>query len=208
MKNKNRKNTKPERTEELALMQRIASGDEAAFDEFNEKYYLLVYSTVFKVLNNREDAQEVSNDVLATMWKKAADYHSQKGSLVTWICTTARNRAIDRIRSHQRRSALYDRYQNHLEEDVLKKDVSVSRSVERSDAHQFLQSAVVTLSPEQKEVIELAYFEGMTQREIAEKLNHPLGTVKARIRRGVEQLRKGVGTELKDEAALLLTSFS
>lgn len=199
-----KKSTKSNREEEFALMQKIASGDARAFEFFNEQYYKLIYSTVFKVLNNTVDTEEVCNDVLTTMWRKANGYHPSRGSLVTWICTTARNRAIDRVRSHQRRASLYDRYESNIGVESSTEQDSVGDHMARRDASHIVRSAVVTLSPEQREVIELAYFQGLTQTEIASQINKPLGTVKARIRRGVQEMRKVVTKDYGSDTTALL----
>ena len=199
---------KKQREFEADLMKRVASKDQRAFAELTEKYSALIFSTAFKVLNHYEDTEDVMNEVLTTIWKKADTYHSGKGSLVTWICTTARNRAIDRVRSVQRRSALYDRFEEKLEGDAPEKRTTGREELYRSDARQVLQNAVVSLSPEQREVIELAYFEGLTQKQIAEKIDSPLGTVKARIRRGVERLRLSINDRLRGEGPLLLSSVT
>jgi len=192
------------RSAEADLMKRIAGRDHRAFAEFTAKYSALVFSTAFKVLNHYEDSEDVTNEVLATIWKKAATYHPKKGSLVTWICTTTRNRAIDRVRSVQRRSALYDRFEEKIEGEAPEHATTGREALYRADARNILQSAVVALSPEQREVIELAYFEGLTQKQIAERIDSPLGTVKARIRRGVERLRHSINDRLQGEGELLL----
>lgn len=189
-------------------MKRVAARDQEAFAELSRKYSALIFSTAFKVLNHYEDTEDVMNEVLNTIWKKAGSYHPGKGSLVTWICTAARNRAIDRVRSVQRRSALYDRFKERLEGEAPEARTTGREGLYRSDARQVLQNAVVSLSPEQREVIELAYFEGLTQKQIAEKIHSPLGTVKARIRRGVERLRVSINDRLKGEGELLLNSVS
>ncbi len=199
---------KQQRKFEADLMKRVSAKDQEAFAELSEKYSALIFSTAFKVLNHYEDTEDVMNEVLTTVWKKADTYHSKKGSLVTWICTTARNRAIDRVRSVQRRSALYDRFEDKLEGDAPEKRTTGREELYRSDARQVLQTAVVSLSPEQREVIELAYFEGLTQKQIAERINSPLGTVKARIRRGVERLRVSINDGLRGEGQLLLSSVT
>lgn len=189
-------------------MKRVAAGDHKAFSELSEKYSALIFSTAFKVLNHYEDTEDIMNEVLATVWKKADTYHPSKGSLVTWICTTARNRSIDRVRSVQRRSALYDRFEEKVQGDAPEVRTTGREALYLSDARQVLQSAVVALSPEQREVIELAYFEGLTQKQIADRIDSPLGTVKARIRRGVERLRVSINDRLKGEGELLLSSVS
>ncbi len=197
-----------DRKAEAALMERVAAKDETAFAELSEKYSALIFSTAFKVLNHYEDTEDVMNEVLNTIWKKAETYHSKKGSLVTWICTTARNRAIDRVRSVQRRSALYDKFEDKIEGEAPEKRTTGREDLYKADARRVLQSAVVSLSPEQREVIELAYFEGLTQKQIAERIDSPLGTVKARIRRGVERLRLSINDRLKGEGQLLLSSVT
>lgn len=204
----NETNRKQDRQAEAALMERVAAKDETAFAELSEKYSALIFSTAFKVLNHYEDTEDVMTEVLNTIWKKADTYHSKKGSLVTWICTTARNRAIDRVRSVQRRSALYDKYEDKIEGEAPEKRTTGREDLYKSDARRVLQSAVVSLSPEQREVIELAYFEGLTQKQIAERIDSPLGTVKARIRRGVERLRLSINDRLKGEGQLLLSSVT
>ncbi|MAB76520.1 MAG: hypothetical protein CMO47_08695 [Verrucomicrobiales bacterium] len=197
-----------EREAEAELMRRVANKEQDAFSELTQKYSALIFSTAFKVLNHYEDTEDVMNEVLATIWKKADTYHSQKGSLVTWICTTSRNRAIDRVRSVQRRSALYDKFEAKLEGEKPDGRTTGREVLYRSDARQVLRSAVVSLSPDQREVIELAYFEGLTQKQIAERIDSPLGTVKARIRRGVERLRSSINDRLKGEGQLLLSSVT
>ena len=202
------KQAKQDREAEKELMSKVAAGDQKAFAELTERYSALIFSTAFKVLNHYEDTEDVMNEVLTTIWKKADTYHSKKGSLVTWICTTARNRAIDRVRSVQRRSALYDRFEDKIKGEAPEARSTGREKLYKSDARQVLQSAVVSLSPEQREVIELAYFEGLTQKQIAERIDSPLGTVKARIRRGVERLRVSINDRLKGEGHLLLSSVS
>lgn len=184
--------TKTTRKEDQDLMRRIAEKDQEAFSEFTERYMPLIYSTAHKVLKHVEDAEDVTHDVLLTIWNRANGYDSAKGSLVTWICTTVRNRSIDRVRSFQRRAAMHDRYENSLGEELPERRQGGREELYRSDARRILQNAVVELSAEQREVIELAYFQGLTQTQIADRLESPLGTVKARIRRGVECLRSMV----------------
>lgn len=200
--------TNNDRQAETELMLRVASRDHRAFAELTDKYSALIFSTAFKVLNHYEDSEDVMSEVLATIWKKADTYHPKKGSLVTWICTTTRNRAIDRVRSVQRRSALYDRFEEKVEGDAPEAATTGREALYRSDARHILHNAVVALSPEQREVIELAYFEGLTQKQIAERIDSPLGTVKARIRRGVERLRVSINDRLNGEGELLLSGVS
>lgn len=197
-----------DRAAEAELMNRVAAGDHRAFADLTEKYSALIFSTAFKVLNHYEDTEDIMNEVLATIWRKADTYHAKKGSLVTWICTTTRNRSIDRVRSVQRRCALYDRFEEKIEGEAPEFSLTGREALYLSDARSILQSAVVELSPEQREVIELAYFEGLTQKQIADRIDSPLGTVKARIRRGVERLRSTIDGQLEGEGHLLLGGVS
>ena len=205
----NRKPISPEQRQiDFELMQRITAKENEAMSEFSDRFYPLIYSTAYKVLNHSEDTEDVATEVMNTVWKKSHTYHPKKGSLVTWICTTARNRAIDRVRSVQRRAALHDRLEVRLEGDKKEARSSGREELYRSDARRILNQAVVELTPAQREVIELAYFEGLTQRQIAEKIESPLGTVKARIRRGVERLRGMMEEEYAGEGELLLDTLS
>lgn len=197
-----------ERQWEAALMRRLVAREPAALTELVQQYAALVFATAFKVLKHYEDSEDVTSEVLATIWRKADSYHPGKGSLVTWICTTTRNRAIDRVRSVQRRGDLYERYEARLEIEKPRHSSTGHAVIYRQETQRMLQSAVVSLSPEQREVIELAYFEGLTQKQIADRIDSPLGTVKARIRRGVEQLRLSLRSRLEGEGPHLLQSAS
>lgn len=174
---------------DAALMRSIASGDRLAFEELSKKYAGLIYSTVHKVLNHYEDTKDVSQDVLLSIWKKADTFHSTKGKLLTWIATMSRNRAIDRLRTLQRRGVLRDKLEARNATEGTDPSDPARESVYRSETRRILESAVMKLSAEQREVIELAYFSGLTQSQIAKKIERPIGTVKARIRRGVHNLR-------------------
>ena len=196
------------RQEEHDLMQKIASGDHEAFDKFCDRYSPLIFSTAYKVLKHAQDAEDVAHDVLLSVWNKAGSYNAAKGTLVTWICTTARNRSIDRVRSFQRRAAMHDRFETRLDGQKPEARTTGRDELYQSDARSILESVVVDLTPEQREVIELAYFEGLTQRQIADRLESPLGTVKARIRRGLQRLRGMVRDRIGNEAEVLMTGLS
>lgn len=192
------------RQDEAELLRKIACGDETAFGAFCDRYSHLIYSTAFKVLNHSQDAEDVAHDVLLSVWQKAGAFDAAKGSLVTWICSTTRNRSIDRVRSFQRRAAMHDRFEVRLETDVPEAAASGRDEVYLSEARELLQNAVVELSPEQREVIELAYFEGLTQMQIADRLKSPLGTVKARIRRGLQRLKGVIRDRFNGEAEAMI----
>ena len=123
------------------------------------------------------------------IWLKAGLYEPSKGKPLTWITTMARNRAIDRLRAKKRRYRLNDTFEQQLvSEDRVAKNEGLD-NLERAEVSSSMRTAVNQLNPTQKEVIELTYFQGLTQAEAAKRLNQPLGTVKARIRRGIIKLR-------------------
>lgn len=178
-----------EQVELRQLLRNIANGDRQAFAAMHQQFSGLVYAAALQILHSQEDAEDVSQEVFACIWAKASLYCSERGKPSTWITTLARNRAIDRIRSRDRRQRLNSGYQQ--ESEVLKGWKAPSPAHEttvKELAHQ-ARSAVMQLSDEQRLVIQLAFFEGLSQLEIAQKIGTPLGTVKARIRRGLGRLR-------------------
>ena len=172
------------------LLRGIANGDRDCFRQLHDRYEGLLFTTIFKVLNDRQDSEEVLQETMFNLWRKASLYVSGRGRPVTWLASMARNRAIDRLRSKQRRARLRDA----LEDDPT--GISLSEApingrvaADRRDRCREVRQAVVELTPVQREAVELSYFHGMTQQEIADRLGEPIGTVKARIRRGIRRLR-------------------
>lgn len=180
------------------LIRRIGMGDREAFEEFYDRFNGLIYSTALRVLANETDAQDVAQDVLFMIWEKAPMYDPSRGKPLTWAITMTRNKAIDRLRAQSRRARLGEDYRRETcadEERVAEREPL--SDLEATEDGEILRSAVMKLSPEQREAIELAYFGGLTQQEIAERLRQPLGTVKARIRRGMIRLRRLIGSKVK-----------
>jgi len=169
-------------------MRRVALLDVEAFQELHERYRGVLFATIYNVLNDRQDAEDVAQEVFVQIWKKAPTYDSKKGRPLTWMSTLARNRAIDRLRSKQRRSKLGKgaEAQALVLGDTHESDCT--HEVDLRDQSRIVQEAVLRLSPEQQMAIQLAYLEGLTQKEIANRLGEPLGTVKARLRRGLMRL--------------------
>lgn len=185
--------------DDLTLLRRIADGDGAAFDLFVKRMEKLVFSTVFRVLNDVQDTQDVSQEVFLQIWQKARLFNEKLGRPTTWTATLARNRAIDRVRQKQRQSRLVDSFEEKMRPDDVEKVDSLDL-LSAKERGQEVRTAVMDLSPGQREAISMAYFEGLTQTEIASRLNQPLGTVKARIRRGLVKLRERVVPALEVEA--------
>ncbi len=181
---------------DIAMLQRVGRRDVAAFQDLYRKFSGLLYSTIQRVLNDHQDTEDIMQEVLMQIWQKAHLYEPTKGKPLTWISTMARNRAIDRIRSKQRRSRLNDDFEQETKPLQPEFNEDTSDLVISGESDRTLQKAVMDLSPEQREAIQLAYFDGLTQSEIAERLHEPLGTVKARIRRGVQRLEQTVRRKL------------
>ena len=184
-----------ERAVELDLLARVAKRERAAFEQLYDRYANILYATAMKFLKEDADAQDVVQDVFIQIWDKAKLYDPAKGKPLTWALTLTRNRSIDRIRAIQRRTRLRDDFEK---ETVLDESAGVREAlsgVDASEKSQILRDAVGRLSPEQRKVIELAFFRGFTQSEIADRLGEPLGTVKARARRGLMKLKEILGPQ-------------
>jgi RNA polymerase sigma-70 factor (ECF subfamily) len=182
-----------DRAVELELMARIVGRERAAFEELYTRYANILYATALKFLKTESDAQDVVQDVFIQIWDKAKLYDSTKGKPLTWALTLTRNRSIDRIRAIQRRSRLRDEFEH---ESAVDESTSVREALSEVDASEkakILRQAVSQLSPQQRAVIEWAFFRGLTQNEIADQLGEPLGTVKARARRGLMKLKELLG---------------
>jgi len=173
------------------LLLQVAEGSRAAFATLYERLSTPLYSLALKILANEAEAQDLLQEVFLSVWNKAATYRVERGSAFAWIVAQVRNRAIDRIRSRRRRGELLEENAPELEPggSVVP---SSAENYEKSDRAQHIRSALAQLSGEQREVLWLAYFEGLTQVEIAEKLEEPLGTVKARASRGMARLREAL----------------
>jgi RNA polymerase sigma-70 factor (ECF subfamily) len=170
------------------LVRRAAEGDQAALGELYDETSHLVYGLAWRILGDPIGAEEVSIDVYEQVWRQAAKYDSQRAAPLAWLLMLTRSRAIDHLRITRRR--------RQREESL---DGAVSLPSHTADPEQdsmtaercrMVQTALAGLKPEQREVIELAYFDGLSQSEIADHLHVPLGTVKTRIRLGMMKLRE------------------
>ena len=182
-----------DRTVELDLLARITKRERAAFEELYTRYSNILYATAMKFLKEDADAQDVVQDVFIQIWDKAKLYDPAKGKPLTWALTMTRNRSIDRIRAIQRRTRLRDDFEKETVADESAGIREALSGVDASERTQILRDAVARLSPEQRKVINLAFFGGLTQSEIADRLGEPLGTVKARARRGLMKLKELLG---------------
>jgi len=173
------------------LLRRIAAQDRAALAEFYDQTAGILFSTTLRMLGDTSEAEEVVQDVFVQIWAKAASYDAKLGKPFHWAMGIARNRAIDRLRARQRRNRVF---QEATEENTAAAPAPEmdSPALLGADETAKVQSAVRNLPADQRQAIELAFFGGLTHAEIAASLNEPLGTVKARIRRGMLKLREGL----------------
>jgi len=181
---------------EIALLQRVAQGDRRAFEELYDRFSGVLFSTAYRVLNNQEAAEDVLQDVFIQIWEKAPLYDPTRGKPMTWAVTLTRNKAIDRLRSTVRRNRLQDDVEREAETFEQFDDRSSFDAVAAGETNQIVRDAIQKLSKDQREAIELAFFSSLTQTEIAERLKEPLGTIKARIRRGMMKLREVLSPEV------------
>ena len=181
---------------EIALLRRVAQGDRRAFEELYDRFSGVLFSIAYRVLNNREAAEDVLQDVFIQIWEKASLYDPARGKPMTWAVTLTRNKAIDRLRSTQRRNRLQDDVEREAETFEQFDDRSSFDAVASGETSKLVRDAIQKLSKDQREAIELAFFSSLTQTEIAERLGDPLGTIKARIRRGMMKLRDVLSPEL------------
>ncbi len=185
-----------DRAIELDLLARVARRERAAFEQLYDRYKNILYATAMKFLKEDADAQDVVQDVFIQIWDKAKLYDPAKGKPLTWALTLTRNRSIDRIRAIQRRTRLRDDFGKETVVDESAGMREALSGVDAGEKSQILREAVGRLSPEQRKVIELAFFRGFTQSEIADRLGEPLGTVKARARRGLMKLKELLGPQI------------
>jgi RNA polymerase sigma-70 factor (ECF subfamily) len=180
----------------VSLVGRVATGDQAALAALYDATNRLVYSLVLRVLGDMSSAEEVLIDVYTQVWRTAASYDADRGAPLAWIATIARSRAIDRLRSSRQ-----DQYRQESL-DVLGEAPANSSSPEElasaSERQNLVREALNLLTAEQRQVIELAYYSGLSYSEIAKKLNQPLGTVKTRTRLGMMKLREALAPLLDE----------
>ena len=181
---------------EIELLRRIGQGDRRSFEELYARFSGVLFSTAYRVLNNQQAAEDVLQDVFIQIWEKAPLYDPARGKPMTWAVTLTRNKSIDRLRSTQRRNRLQDDVEREAQTFEQFDDRSSFDAVAQGETGALVREAIQKLSKDQREAIELAFFSSMTQTEIAGRLKVPLGTVKARIRRGMMRMRDVISPEL------------
>ena len=174
------------------LIRQVANQDRDAFSQLYDRFSSLVFTLAMRMLRARSDAEDLLQEVFVQVWRQAQSYSVQRGSPEAWIVNIARSRAIDKIRSIRRMEKSFV-----LTDDPARAESSdnVESSAADSEARMAMNSALANLPDTQRKVLELAYFDGLTQTEIANRLAEPLGTVKTRMRSGIQRLRDMLGTQ-------------
>jgi RNA polymerase sigma-70 factor, ECF subfamily len=182
--------TRPEdasRDADATLVRRILSGDDAALGVLYDRYGGLVYSVAFRILRDTGAAEEVLQDIFHQVWRVAGSFDLARGSLASWLMVMARNRSIDRLR--RRALAVAD----STAEALPPARFDLESEVAREEMISRVRRALEELPAPQRKAMELAYFEGLSQSEIAHHTGDPLGTVKTRLRTALVSLRKAFG---------------
>jgi len=189
-----------ERLDDEELMARLQYRDLEAFRTLYGRYGNLVYSTSLRIVRDAQIAEDLVQEIFLRIWRKPGSYLPQRGRFATWLTSVTRNRAVDEIRSRNRRQ----RHETASPEEQQREFPAPERNdpaltAEMSDQRRLILAALTELPAEQRQVIELAYFGGLTQQEISQRLSQPLGTVKTRIRLGMQKLRAALTPELRWE---------
>ena len=177
----------PESKFEVSLISRIADGDESAFAALYQRLSSSLYGLAYRMMNDAKEAEDVLQEGFTYIWRKAGSYDPTRSTPFAWAVMIVRNKAIDRLRVRQRGERLRERVEQSVGPE---RDESSAEEPALRERSVIVRSALEQIPREQREALELAFFGGLTHEEIADRLTTPLGTIKARIRRGLLKLRE------------------
>ena len=181
--------------EDLELLSKISDQDRDALAALYERYGRRVFAIAVRMLNDPIGSEEVTQDVFMSVWRRGASYTSKKGKFTTWLFSIAHNRTIDELRKRRRdRSRENDDIDDHL--NIKSGDISPADAAVAQSEYAKISAAMKKLPEEQQLVVDLSYFKGLTQTEIATKTGQPLGTVKTRMRLALKKLRTALNDEM------------
>jgi len=176
----------PAQENDVELLKAIVARDELALAQLYDRYRVILFGLLMRILNNREEAEDVLQEVFLQVWRKAEDFDEDRGRPFTWLVTLARSRGIDRLRTLGARERVAEASAREVPEEVSDAATDAFKSEQRG----IVSDALAKLPDDQKRPLMLAYFDGLTQSEIATHLGAPLGTVKTRMRTGLIRLRE------------------
>jgi RNA polymerase sigma-70 factor (ECF subfamily) len=176
--------------EDEALLARVVAGDSRALEALYDRYARVVYSAALRILGSAELAEEVVQETFWRVWRRSGTFQTGRGQVSSWILGIAHNLAIDELRRQRARpSPVYDQEGRPVLRDMEDSRMDVAGAALEQEQRRLISAALEQIPSEQREAIELAYFGGLSQSEIAARLQNPLGTVKTRIRLGLQKLR-------------------
>ncbi len=170
---------------DVELLHDVARGDEGALARLYDKYRVILFGLLVRILSSREEAEDVLQEVFLQVWRRAGDFDEHRGKPFTWLVTLTRSRAIDRLRQLGARQRLA----TSAAQDKREEASNALADTFKSEQLEIVTRALAELPEDQRHTLMLAYYDGLTQSEIASKLNAPLGTVKTRMRAGMMKLR-------------------
>jgi len=171
---------------DLQCLLRLQVGDERALEELYDRYTPLLYPVILRIVRIRGEAEDALQEAWLQVWRRAATYDPRRGTVAAWLLTVARTRALDRYRS----AASRKRAEEQIDPEPPSPPADPAAAPVRDQLAKRVRDALSTLDPRQRQVIEIAYFEGLSQSEIADRLKAPLGTVKSWTRQGLMRLRE------------------
>lgn len=183
---------------EAELLRNIARGDEKAFAALYDRYSAILFGLLLRILHSRAEAEDVLQEVFLQVWRRASTFDAARGRAFTWLVTLARSRAIDRLRASNSRERVVAQAAasssssgggGQFEFETSSAGDAVEDAI-RSEESAVVRGALARIPEEQRRALLLAYVEGLTQTEIAARLQQPLGTVKTRMRAGMSKLRE------------------
>jgi|SRR5688572_3838621 len=177
---------------DTSIVARMAAGDDRALAELYDRHATLVFSLAHSILGDATEAEEATEDAFLQVWRAAATFDASRASAAAWLTMVARSRALDRLRARRRRErtmASASELATHGETMHGAPPVAADRAVEAGETSTRVRAVLKELPEPQRRCLELAYFEGLTHSEIAQRLGEPLGTIKTRIRAGMDKLR-------------------
>ena len=173
-------------TSDLALVRAIRAGDQGAMATLYDRYSSIVYAVALRVLQDTGAAEDVLQEIFMQLWRNPGAFDSSRGNMAAWLAVISRNRAIDALRKR--------RPESDIEDVILSVQPDLASDAERARAMDKVRGALQGMGAAQRSALEMAYFEGLSHSEIAEKTGEPLGTIKTRIRTGLLILRKAFAT--------------